>query len=316
LQSYKLNAKNNLSASDLTALAEILKFLYNLTFHSKVAKNTGTAYHISECPTNISLASQLIQLLVSFRATGFQPPLTNIVHCLLNLPLANSQLDLFPNSSSTKVVRQIIDLLDRSIPQDTESVSDNSLDENLSPIIGLLSSIREVAPESVKTYMKQRLLPSETYFHTLLSPANSSDRNLPVGQSQSVSSRLLRLVTNAFTPTLRETIYSLIFQLVDSSPVALVDAIGYGYAAGYLFSHNMPIPPNLQNPVARGDINPVTGQRLDAEPMPNLVEMTDEEKEREAEKLFVLFERMRKLGMGVENPVRTAQQSGKFEELD
>ena len=44
--------------------------------------------------------------------------------------------------------------------------------------------------------------------------------------------------------------------------------------------------------------------------------MTDEEKEREAEKLFVLFERMRTLGVGVENPVRAAQQSGRFEELD
>ena len=44
--------------------------------------------------------------------------------------------------------------------------------------------------------------------------------------------------------------------------------------------------------------------------------MTDEEKEREAERLFVLFERMRSLGVGVENPVRTFQQSGRFEELD
>jgi len=44
--------------------------------------------------------------------------------------------------------------------------------------------------------------------------------------------------------------------------------------------------------------------------------MTEEEKEREAERLFVLFERMRRLGvMQVENPVRRAQQEGRFEEL-
>lgn len=56
---------------------------------------------------------------------------------------------------------------------------------------------------------------------------------------------------------------------------------------------------------------------MDAEPEgPDLSEMTDEEKEREAERLFVLFERMRSLGIGVENPVRTFQQSGRFEELD
>jgi hypothetical protein len=55
---------------------------------------------------------------------------------------------------------------------------------------------------------------------------------------------------------------------------------------------------------------------LEAESIPDIAEMTDEEKEREAERLFVLFERMRSVGVGVENPVRTAQQSGRFEELD
>jgi len=147
--------------------------------------------------------------------------------------------------------------------------------------------------------------------------AHRRDRNLPLGQSQSLSSRLLRLVTNAFTPTLREAILSLIFQLVDSSPAGLVDAIGYGYASGYLFSHNIPIPENIRNPSrGRADINPITGQRLDAETIPDVVEMTDEEKEQEAEKLFVLFERMRNLGVGVDNPVRAFQQSGRFEELN
>jgi hypothetical protein len=80
------------------------------------------------------------------------------------------------------------------------------------------------------------------------------------------------------------------FQIVDQSATALVDAIGYGYASGFLFSHNIPVPADLQNRQSgRTDINPVTGQRLDAEPEPDLVDMTDEEKEREAERLFVLF---------------------------
>src|SRR5436190_2139300 len=96
------------------------------------------------------------------------------------------------------------------------------------------------------------------------------------------------------------------FQLVNSSPAELVDAIGYGYASGYLFSHNIPVPENVRNlNSGRGDINPITGQRLGTEPAgPDLSEMTEEEKEIEAEKLFVLFERLRKLGVGVENPVR------------
>jgi hypothetical protein len=104
---------------------------------------------------------------------------------------------------------------------------------------------------------------------------------------------------------------------VNSSPPALVDAIGYGYASGFLFSHNIPIPPDLRNEGGRTDINPVTGQRLDEVAQRELSEMTDEEKEREAERLFVLFERMRRLGVvDVENPVRSAQQAGRFEEVE
>jgi len=39
--------------------------------------------------------------------------------------------------------------------------------------------------------------------------------------------------------------------------------------------------------------------------------MTDEEKEREAEKLFVLFDRLEKTGM-VRNPIRKAIHEGKL----
>ena len=45
--------------------------------------------------------------------------------------------------------------------------------------------------------------------------------------------------------------------------------------------------------------------------------MTDEEKLAEAERLFVLFDRMAKTGvMKVDNPIRKAQESGRFQELD
>lgn len=59
-------------------------------------------------------------------------------------------------------------------------------------------------------------------------------------------------------------------------------------------------------------INPITGAyeqpSLSSEPA-----MTDEEKEREAEKLFVLFDRMNRNGaMSVVNPVKEAQAAGKL----
>jgi hypothetical protein len=43
--------------------------------------------------------------------------------------------------------------------------------------------------------------------------------------------------------------------------------------------------------------------------------MTEEEKEREAEKLYTLFDRMERTGiMSTENPVNKARQEGKFED--
>lgn len=62
------------------------------------------------------------------------------------------------------------------------------------------------------------------------------------------------------------------------------------------------------------EINPITGAKQSAGGDDLLANMSEEEKEREAEKLFVLFDRLEKLGMGV-NPVRKAQQEGHLEEV-
>lgn len=91
---------------------------------------------------------------------------------------------------------------------------------------------------------------------------------------------------------------------------------------------------NSQRPKEKTDgeaknINPITGQYLNTNSslshpnpsssstkIPTIDDWTDEEKEREAEKMFVLFERLNKNGIiKVENPVRKWQQEGRFEEM-
>jgi hypothetical protein len=67
------------------------------------------------------------------------------------------------------------------------------------------------------------------------------------------------------------------------------------------------------------NVDPISGTYADpnAKRVDPSAGMTEEEKEREAEKLFVLFDRMAKTGvMSVENPLKKAQESGRFEELD
>lgn len=92
--------------------------------------------------------------------------------------------------------------------------------------------------------------------------------------------------------------------------------IGYGNAAGYLFNRGiLSAPPPKTGDASSTDsafgasINPITGSKeREVDPGP---EMTEEEKEREAEKLFVLFDRLEKTGM-VQNPIRKAINEGKL----
>lgn len=155
---------------------------------------------------------------------------------------------------------------------------------------------------------------------TMLLPTDT-ERAKPLGKSDALSSRLLRLSTSAVTPTLRTSIQAMLFELSDEDANKFVANVGYGYASGFLMSQNIPVPQNATDALAEGGegvrINPITGQRLDAEPQVDEgPPMTDEEKEIEAEKLFVLFERLRATGVvDVVNPVRQAVEEGRFEEL-
>lgn len=91
--------------------------------------------------------------------------------------------------------------------------------------------------------------------------------------------------------------------------------VGYGNAIGFLVNKGIPVEIPKDEHNLPENINPITGQYLSAEDSgPALADMTDEEKEREAEKLFVLFERLKKTGVvDVENPIAKAMREGKLE---
>ena len=134
---------------------------------------------------------------------------------------------------------------------------------------------------------------------TLLLP-NNDKRDQPIGQSDALPSHLLKLSTSPVAPNMREGISALMFEMSGKDATQYVENVGYGFAAGFLMSHNMEIPASAQEAWSNGSgtessrkvpVNPITGQRLDAEPKPKGPPMTKAEKEREAEKLFVLFER-------------------------
>jgi len=91
---------------------------------------------------------------------------------------------------------------------------------------------------------------------------------------------------------------------------------GYGNVAGFLFHKGVFSAPqagsSLSGPSTADEINPITGTTF--QPKSDLPEMSDEEKEREMEKLFVLFDRMEKMGAinPEQNPMRKAIQKGQM----
>lgn len=179
----------------------------------------------------------------------------------------------------------------------------------------------------------------------VLTTASRRERDKPLGKSTTLASRLLNLTASAMAPNTREHISSLLFELSDSSPEKYIQNVGYGFASGLLMRQGLQVSPStLAASGTQKPVNPITGQTLDSEePVKDpLGDMTEEEKEREAEKLFVLFERhgplsgsirrlfrivwtnarmrgyrLKKTGVvDIKNPMQQALEEGRFEDLD
>ena len=279
---------------DTLALSDTLKLLFNLTqFYPEHAHAfTKSVLYILKI-----LAS------VKIETPPLKAPITWLLNALLNLDLEDkrsrhfAQNPLFPLFDTRCNVNRLIGILDNAVRHYT----DEELEQNANPLVSLLRRIYSFAPEGVKFHMRELLLPS------------NEERKQPLGKSDSLSAYLLRLSTSPVAPNLRETVSNLLFELSDRDATNFVRNVGYGFASGFLMTHDLPVPQNATEAWSMRDdddqeglvkdpgeiltnvdgveINPVTGQRKDMEPQLPEVEMTNEEKEREAEKLFVLFER-------------------------
>ena len=284
-----------LTAMETAALSESLKLLFNLSnfYPQRTAAFAASLESIFKMLATITITTPPLEAPVNY-----------LINALVNLDLDDSEAStviVFPEHDKNCNIDKLIKLLDKAV----SAYQPTQLETLAVPSITVLRKVYDIAPEEVKKTMQQQLLPAET------------DRDLPVGQSDSLSSRLLRLSTSATAPSLREGITSLMFELSGKDANQFVRNVGYGFAAGYLMSHDTPVPVSVQE--TREDeesgipINPITGQRLDKEPVGEEPEMTVEEKEREAERLFVLFERLRATGVvDVQNPVRQAME-GRFD---
>ncbi|KAJ1894397.1 hypothetical protein LPJ66_005213 [Kickxella alabastrina] len=137
-----------------------------------------------------------------------------------------------------------------------------------------------------------------------------------------IAGRLVRLLRIPQGGMLPSAAGNFMLALLSHDVKQFVMAVGYGNAAGYMLAQGIEIPADILEQVNREvaedvPVDPVTGRAFSqADADRELAAMTDEEKEREAERLFVLFERLNKTGViQVQNPFKAAVESGRFEEL-
>ncbi|KAG6014719.1 hypothetical protein E4U54_004945 [Claviceps lovelessii] len=283
------------------ALGETLKLMFNVSHFCKAKVSAFT-------PAVSSVIFLLCEQEI-FNVKPLEAPFGPLVNSLLNLDLQadESRSSLYPDNDPYQVSSRIIDLLDRGM----RAYNGDDLETVATPVVSLLSKLYENAPQDVRQKMKDVLLPTE------------EDRQVVLGHGESLPSKLLNNSTNPTAPALRDAVSHLLFDLSDKDASTFVENVGYGFASGFLFQNNVPVPTSLSSSLDQGaasrirkPVNPITGQFLDNEKFANGPEMTEEEKEREAERLFVLFERLKKTGViDVQNPVEKAIQEGRFEEL-
>ncbi|KAK5663594.1 hypothetical protein OQA88_4025 [Cercophora sp. LCS_1] len=290
-------AKSKVDPMEDMALIETLKLLFNVTrfCEDRIALFSGALSPIVNLLQRLDIPSP---------SKPLDPPFSPLVNALMNFKLdnQNDQALLFPADEPSALVNRLVELLDLSI----KSYPENELEQVVTPLVCVVSSVYDQAPGNIRELMKKKLLPTE------------QDRQGVLGKGDSLTARLLRNSNNITTPEFAKAISHLLFELSDKNGSTFVQNVGYGYAAGFLFRNNIAVPESVKegHNVGGGQgsagraVNPITGQFLDAENMPELPEMTDEEKEREAERL------LKKLGvMSVQNPVEQAAREGRLEEL-
>ncbi|GLB40576.1 putative guanine nucleotide exchange factor synembryn [Lyophyllum shimeji] len=250
-------------------------------------------------------------------------PLTNAIHALITIPINPELRPVWfgtSNTTPTPVVQRACDLLDASfshyfpgaIDVDDESVRDrckaespdDRIDDLLLPLVALLTKFC-IADEASRVHVRQWIVP------------DNLDRTVPLEGRADILGRCLRLLGSVYHPGLKAAVGEMLFAMCDSDAANLSSLVGYGNVAGFLFHKGVLNAPatttnSTFNPsTSDTPINPITGMKQ--EPKQSL-DMTDEEKAQEMEKLFVLFDRMEKTGAisPDQNPMRTVIQKATF----
>jgi len=284
-------------------ISEILKVLFNMMVNERKKDTDIQASPIITVDVDIAKKyERFIPLIVEYFVKSdmpsppLSPPYTHAIHALMNFPVKGFEKFFFPDGdySILDVLSNVLEVtmkesnISHSMENDDAVLINGApADSVLPPLIILMTNLVEDDTQA-RAKLKERILPSNV------------DRSKPLNIGESLRACLIRLMTNTLLGNSRETISTLLYTLCDSNANKFVNQVGYGNAIGYLVNHQL--MGELNNTVDENapddkNINPITGQYEEETKEDPFKNMTDEEKEREAERLFVLFDRLNKTGV-------------------
>ncbi|KAJ4481036.1 guanine nucleotide exchange factor [Lentinula aciculospora] len=180
--------------------------------------------------------------------------------------------------------------------------TDTTLDELVSPLLALCTRICMMDQTSRKR-LRDWIIPPNI------------DRSYPLNERDDFLGRCIRLLGSVYHPKLNASVGEMLYAACDCDPSILSSLVGYGHVAGFLFNKGImsaPPPPSSDPHSSQRVVNPITGT-YDTMPQGginnSIAEMTEEEKEIEMDKLFVLFDRLDRSGAPPPNHRKTAHST-------
>ncbi|KAJ3172550.1 hypothetical protein HDU88_005878 [Geranomyces variabilis] len=304
------------AAPTAALVSEIMKTVYNLMAVGNVREEegqhkgetvvtlAGTEVELAWVGKFENLLPEVIKLLLATNTPApLAPPLSHIVHTLLNFPLAPYRAAFSENGEDIvkRLCAILTDTLSAQDPRKGASAAGTDLDQVLPPLIIVMSGIAR-QDTTARAVMRGLLMPDDI------------DRSKPLDQGSTVTARLIGFMTALVVPNVRESVCDLLYVLCDENAEKLVAYTGFGHAAGFLHSKGMMATPSGSgggggsssseafgssfHPNTGGPtLDPITGEHDRRGSRSEWDGMTDEEKEAEAEKLLVLFDKLNKTGV-------------------
>ncbi|CBQ71513.1 conserved hypothetical protein [Sporisorium reilianum SRZ2] len=216
----------------------------------------------------------------------------------------------FASAASNDDGRRVPEDVDAKAVKQKATTDGIDLEDTLEPLLLLL---RKTAAEddTLRSTLASILLPADL------------DRSLALDRRVDMLGRLVRLMSAVTLSRPARASGELLLSLCHGDAKHMTDTIGYGPCAGFLM--NTGLASALPSGAAPADSNgravdPITGEYEptdEEKARDDISRMTEAEKEAEAERLFVLFDRMNRTGVvQVRHPVAAAHESGRLEEID